>query len=204
MAARRSDPLHARGEHVARAAHGLDQFRIRDVALDLAPQRTEVWTTIGEAYEAEGNYSRAAEAFNLYGSSCADCRAEAAALLAHTYALEHKLPQARTELAYARLHPRDVDQTDLAAAVAASREALVNAAKHAEVSGVSLYAEVESDAVSIFVKDRGVGFDPDAVADDRQGVRGSIVGRIERHGGTVQLRTAPGSGTEVQIRMPVS
>jgi signal transduction histidine kinase/phage shock protein PspC (stress-responsive transcriptional regulator) len=99
----------------------------------------------------------------------------------------------------------DVPMDDrLAAAVAASREALVNAAKHAEVSGVSLYAEVESDAVSIFVKDRGVGFDPDAVADDRQGVRGSIVGRIERHGGTVQLRTAPGSGTEVQIRMPVS
>jgi len=49
-----------------------------------------------------------------------------------------------------------------------------------------------------------VGFDPDAVAEDRQGVRGSIIARIERHGGTVELRTAPGTGTEVQLRMPFS
>src|SRR6185312_16016527 len=97
----------------------------------------------------------------------------------------------------------DATMTDaLAAVVAASREALVNAAKHAGVTAVSLYAEVEPDAVSIFVKDRGVGFDPSAVAEDRQGVRGSIIGRIERHGGTVELRTAPGTGTEVQLRMP--
>ena len=57
-------------------------------------------------------------------------------------------------------------------------------------SAVSLYAEVEDDAASAsFVKDRGVGFDPDGVAEDRQGVRGSIVGRVERHGGTVTIRT---------------
>jgi signal transduction histidine kinase/phage shock protein PspC (stress-responsive transcriptional regulator) len=92
----------------------------------------------------------------------------------------------------------------LAAAAAAAREALVNAAKHAGVTEVSLYAEVEPDGVSIFVKDRGVGFDLDAVADDRQGVRGSIIGRIERHGGEVKLRSQPGSGTEVEIRMSIS
>jgi signal transduction histidine kinase len=98
----------------------------------------------------------------------------------------------------------DAPLTDkLAAAAAASREALVNAAKHAGVTTVSLYAEVESESVSIFVKDRGVGFDLDAVADDRQGVRGSIIGRIERHGGEVKVRSQPGSGTEVEIRMPL-
>ncbi|MEP7180535.1 MAG: ATP-binding protein, partial [Pseudonocardiales bacterium] len=91
----------------------------------------------------------------------------------------------------------------LAAAAAAAREALVNAAKHAGVTEVSLYAEVEPDAVSIFIKDRGVGFDLDAVAPDRQGVRGSIIGRIERHGGDVKLRSQPGGGTEVEIRMPL-
>ncbi|MGI8760961.1 MAG: ATP-binding protein [Jatrophihabitantaceae bacterium] len=91
----------------------------------------------------------------------------------------------------------------LAAACAAAREALVNAAKHAGVTSVSLYAEVEAATVSVFVKDRGVGFDPDSVADDRQGVRGSIIGRVERHGGTVTLRSRPGSGTEVQISMPM-
>ena len=90
----------------------------------------------------------------------------------------------------------------LTAATAAAREALVNAAKHAGVTAVSLYAEVEPNSVSVFVKDRGVGFDLDEIADDRQGVRGSIIGRIERHGGEVTVRTQPGSGTEVEIRMP--
>ena len=92
----------------------------------------------------------------------------------------------------------------LAALVAASREALVNAAKHAGVTSVSLYAEVEADAVTAFVKDRGVGFDVDSIGDDRQGVRGSIIGRIERHGGEVNVRSSEGSGTDVQIRMPRS
>jgi signal transduction histidine kinase/phage shock protein PspC (stress-responsive transcriptional regulator) len=89
----------------------------------------------------------------------------------------------------------------LAAAVAAAREALVNAAKHAGVTAISLYAEVEQQTIGIFVKDRGKGFDLDTVADDRHGVRGSIIGRVERHGGNVTLRTSPGTGTEVQIRM---
>ena len=92
---------------------------------------------------------------------------------------------------------------DLAAAVAAAREAMVNAAKHAGVNAVSVYAEVEGPTVSIFVKDRGVGFDPSDVADDRQGVRGSIIGRVERHGGSVAVESTPGSGTEITITMAV-
>ncbi|HEY7046970.1 MAG TPA: PspC domain-containing protein [Jatrophihabitantaceae bacterium] len=84
----------------------------------------------------------------------------------------------------------------------ATREALVNAAKHAGVDEVSLYAEVEDDACLCFVRDRGVGFDIEAVNDDRQGLRGSIIGRIERHGGQVSVRSSPGTGTEVEIRMP--
>jgi signal transduction histidine kinase len=91
---------------------------------------------------------------------------------------------------------------NLAAMVAAVREALVNAAKHSGTDAISVYAEVEASEVSVFVKDRGVGFDPESVADDRQGVRGSIVGRIERHGGTARIRSAAGTGTEVEIRMP--
>ncbi len=96
----------------------------------------------------------------------------------------------------------DIAMTDdLAALVSAAREALVNAAKHSQTTSVSLYAEVERDAVHVFVKDRGVGFDPEEVADDRQGVRGSIVGRIERHGGTVEIVSKPGQGTEVRMTM---
>jgi signal transduction histidine kinase len=90
----------------------------------------------------------------------------------------------------------------LGALVAASREALVNAAKHAGVETVSLYAEVEDGACLCFIRDRGSGFDPAAVGEDRQGLRGSIIGRVERHGGQVSVRSSPGAGTEVEIRMP--
>src|SRR5262249_39781456 len=87
----------------------------------------------------------------------------------------------------------------LPALVQASREAMVNAAKHAGVNEVSVYAEVEPGQVHVFVRDRGAGFDPAAVATDRHGLADSIHGRMERHGGTVTLRTAPGEGTEVQL-----
>jgi signal transduction histidine kinase len=87
----------------------------------------------------------------------------------------------------------------LTALVQASREAMVNAAKHAGVAEVSVYAEVEPGQVHVFIRDRGAGFDPAAVAGDRHGLANSIRGRMERHGGTVTLRTAPGEGTEIQL-----
>jgi signal transduction histidine kinase len=92
---------------------------------------------------------------------------------------------------------------DLAAVTGAAREALVNAAKHSGAEAVSLYAELEPEQVSVFVKDRGVGFEVATIADDRQGIRGSIIGRMERHGGTAQFRSGPGTGTEVELTMPL-
>ena len=95
--------------------------------------------------------------------------------------------------------------TTCAPSSSAAREAMVNAAKHAEVDEVSVYAEVEADAVHVFVRDRGVGFDPDAVPDDRHGLADSDARpRWTRHGGTVRLRSTPGEGTEVHLSMPVS
>jgi signal transduction histidine kinase/phage shock protein PspC (stress-responsive transcriptional regulator) len=91
----------------------------------------------------------------------------------------------------------------LTALLQAAREAIVNAAKHSGVEDVSVYAEVEPSAVTVFVRDRGKGFDPDVVATDRHGLTDSIRGRMERNGGTCRLRTAPGEGTEVQLEMPV-
>lgn len=89
----------------------------------------------------------------------------------------------------------------------AAREAMVNAAKYAETPSLSVYAEVEGDSadgtVAIFVRDRGKGFDLDAVPADRMGVRQSIIGRMERNGGTATIRTAPGDGTEVRLEMKV-
>lgn len=85
--------------------------------------------------------------------------------------------------------------------VRAAGEALTNAAKHAGTGRVDVYAEVTSGAVDVFVRDRGVGFDPVTVPEDRYGVRHSIVGRMERHGGTAQVRSAPGEGTEVRLHL---
>ncbi len=87
------------------------------------------------------------------------------------------------------------------ALVAAAREALVNAAKFAGDGPVALYAEVDPERIEVFVRDRGPGFDPGAVPDDRRGVRESIVGRMERHGGRAVVHTAPGAGTEVELVM---
>lgn len=86
--------------------------------------------------------------------------------------------------------------------VAAGREAVVNAAKHAKVEDVAVYLEVDHDTVALFVRDRGVGFDAARVPADRRGLRQSVVGRVERLGGSVELRTAPGTGTEVEMRLP--
>jgi signal transduction histidine kinase len=87
----------------------------------------------------------------------------------------------------------------LEAMVAAAREALVNAAKFSGVGQIDIYAEVSDGGIEVFVRDRGVGFDPAAVPDDRQGIRRSIQERMERHGGRASVRSAPGQGTEVEL-----
>ncbi len=91
----------------------------------------------------------------------------------------------------------------LRAALHAAREAMVNAAKHAGAPTVSVYAEVEPGKVTVFVRDRGKGFEVEHVPGDRIGVRESILGRMERNGGKAFVRTAPGAGTEVRLEMPV-
>lgn len=89
----------------------------------------------------------------------------------------------------------------LTAVVQASHEAMRNAARHSGVHNVSLYAEMEAEGVTVFVRDRGVGFDPDGIAEDRRGVRHSIVERMARHGGLARITTGAGTGTEVELRM---
>jgi signal transduction histidine kinase len=90
----------------------------------------------------------------------------------------------------------------MGALVGAAREAMTNAAKFAADGGpVRLYAEIEDGDARVFVDDRGPGFDPDTVPNDRRGVRESIIGRMKRHGGRAEIRSEPGDGTEVELRM---
>ena len=91
----------------------------------------------------------------------------------------------------------------LDALLAATREAVVNAAKHSGAPTVQLYAEAdEQQLLLVFVRDRGRGFDPAGVPADRFGIDKSMRARMERHGGTVEIRSAIGEGTEVKLVMP--
>ncbi|HEX7300634.1 MAG TPA: PspC domain-containing protein [Solirubrobacteraceae bacterium] len=88
------------------------------------------------------------------------------------------------------------------ALVAATREAMVNAAKFGGGSTVDVYAEADGGQLQVYVRDRGPGFDPAAVPRHRRGVRESIIGRMERHGGGAAIHSAPGAGTEVELTLP--
>jgi signal transduction histidine kinase/phage shock protein PspC (stress-responsive transcriptional regulator) len=90
----------------------------------------------------------------------------------------------------------------LQAVVDACGEALTNAAKHSGAVSVSLYVEVDPEAVTAFVRDQGKGFEPETVPEDRRGIADSIRGRLQRYGGTAEVVSSPGEGTEVRLRLP--
>ncbi|WP_336683024.1 sensor histidine kinase, partial [Enterococcus casseliflavus] len=88
------------------------------------------------------------------------------------------------------------------ALVSAAREAMVNASKHSGAATVDVYCEVADDQVEVFVRDRGAGFDVDAVDPDRQGVSRSIRARMERAGGAARVSSTIGRGTNVALTLP--
>lgn len=89
------------------------------------------------------------------------------------------------------------------ALLGASSEAMTNAAKHSGDSSVSVFLEVEPEQAVVFVRDQGNGFDPASVPADRRGIADSIVGRLAAHGGEATINSAPSSGTEVRLRLPL-
>jgi signal transduction histidine kinase len=90
----------------------------------------------------------------------------------------------------------------ISALAAAGREAAINAAKWSGASSISIYAEVETANVSLFVRDTGKGFDVNAIPADRQGIEVSIKQRMTRHGGRALVRSTVGSGTNVELVLP--
>ena len=89
----------------------------------------------------------------------------------------------------------------LRALVGAVSEATLNAARHSGAAAVSVFVEVEPDAVTAFVRDHGSGFDPAAVPADRRGIADSVVARMARHGGGAEVASSP-DGTEIRLRLP--
>jgi signal transduction histidine kinase len=133
----------------------------------------------------------------LYGERpLGDDSASLVAALSSVAADVEELHGVRVELASAGDAPADE------ALVLAAREAMTNAAKFAGVEEIDVYAEVTEDAVSVFVHDRGAGFDRATVPADRRGIAESIEGRLARAGGSATIVTAPGEGTDVELRLP--
>ena len=92
--------------------------------------------------------------------------------------------------------------TSQEALLAATREAMVNAARHSSAASCDVFAECLDDAIQVFVRDRGRGFDTTSVPGDRRGLTDSIVARMERAGGVARVRSTPTSGTEVFLELP--
>jgi signal transduction histidine kinase len=132
----------------------------------------------------------------LFDRPGAECGNSVKALLERVAAEVEELHGVAVELVVVGDAPVDVR---LEALVQAAREALTNAAKFAGAERVDLYAEIGPARVEAFVRDRGAGFDPGAIPDDRRGVRDSIVGRMERYGGHASILSAPGAGTEIEL-----
>ncbi|MFN8118777.1 MAG: PspC domain-containing protein [Micropruina glycogenica] len=133
----------------------------------------------------------------LYGETAVDAPTVKAALVASAAEVEDAHG---VDIDIVVVGDRDLD-AEVRPLVQAAREAMVNAAKHAGVAKVDVYAEVDDDAIEVFVRDRGGGFVLDDIPADRMGVRGSIIERLRRAGGNATIRSAPGAGTEVRLEM---
>jgi len=89
-----------------------------------------------------------------------------------------------------------------AALDSAVAQCLVNVARHAGVHEAEVAIGPGHGDVTVVVIDSGLGFDLDAVPDDRIGLRTSIRARIEQEGGTVRIWSSPGVGTTVVLTVP--
>ena len=93
---------------------------------------------------------------------------------------------------------------EIDAVVRAGREAILNAAKHSGADKIDVYAEISTDRAEVYVRDRGRGFKVEDIGDDRMGIRGSIIDRMTRYGGKVDVRSTLGEGTEIHLSMPLN
>jgi signal transduction histidine kinase len=134
----------------------------------------------------------------LYGAPSDSAATLGGALAGDLSAVEDDL-QVPVELVLVGDAPLDEQARALVAAV---RESATNAARHSGATRIDVYVEVEPDFFSGYVRDRGTGFDPNLVPTDRRGLADSVIGRMRRVGGSATVRSEPGGGTEVSLRVP--
>jgi signal transduction histidine kinase len=81
------------------------------------------------------------------------------------------------------------------------KEAVNNAARHSGCSTVAIVLRTSGSGLSLEVTDDGVGFEV-AAGTDGNGL-GSMRTRAGRLGGSLDVRSAPGAGTTVCLRIPL-
>jgi signal transduction histidine kinase len=135
----------------------------------------------------------------LYGDRTGGDSGSLVSLLSEAAADVEELHGVRVELASSGDCAAD---EGVGAVALAAREAMTNSARHSGSDLVDVYAEVGDETISVFVRDRGRGFDPGAVSSDRRGLADSIRARMQRVGGTAAVTSTPGSGTEVELTLP--
>ncbi|MDO8186284.1 MULTISPECIES: sensor histidine kinase [unclassified Conexibacter] len=99
---------------------------------------------------------------------------------------------------------RAVDGAAAEQLASAAREALRNTRKHASATRALVTADVVGGVATVIVSDDGAGFDLAAVRQTGAGLRESIVGRLGRAGGSATVRSRPGHGTRVTLRLPLA
>lgn len=82
------------------------------------------------------------------------------------------------------------------------QESLSNARKHAEARSARVSLTREGNAVRVFVRDEGRGFDPENVPDDRFGLEG-IRQRCRLAGAEPRIESAPGRSTTIEVVLPI-
>ncbi len=82
-----------------------------------------------------------------------------------------------------------------------TQEALRNIAKHARTRRAAVVLSGDNGAVVLTIKDWGAGFDPDGAQRNGLGIVG-MGERVRLAGGSFEVRSRPGHGTEIEVRIP--
>ena len=84
-----------------------------------------------------------------------------------------------------------------------AQEAVVNAVRHASPTRIEARLSVDSRWATLAVRDDGRGFDPEAAPPDAHYGLRSMRERAQELGGSLEVRSAPGRGTYVEVRVPL-